>query len=287
MSDGLSFTQSLDRLKESFLWAAAQGNNVQDIEALLEIGADVNWRGPEGDTPLLAACRRGHTEALRLLIAHGADVNAIGKDCQAGVHISAKRGDLDCLSTLLDSHASTAVRNKDGQTAIEIAASKGHEEIYNRLISNRPSISSTLSTPILSLPLPSSMSSTARGSAPNLRSEVDTARQQSVRPALPGIPRAQITAGAAAIISSAGNSGNASMAANIFPNNIISSTPRGQIGHASRSQSPDVHSRANSYNNSSAEDEAMSTMRKIIELEQKDRKAVESKVLYYRIRVLD
>jgi ankyrin repeat protein len=56
-----SFNQSLDRLKESFLWAAAQGGNTEDCESLLEIGADVNWKHTDGDTPLLAACRRGHT----------------------------------------------------------------------------------------------------------------------------------------------------------------------------------------------------------------------------------
>lgn len=43
-----SISQSLDRLKESFLLAAAQGGNEQDCESLLEIGADVNWKSSEG-----------------------------------------------------------------------------------------------------------------------------------------------------------------------------------------------------------------------------------------------
>ena len=51
----LAFTESLDRLKESFLFAAAQGGNTEDCESLLEIGADTEWRNPEGDTPLLVS----------------------------------------------------------------------------------------------------------------------------------------------------------------------------------------------------------------------------------------
>lgn len=44
MTDAASFSMSLDRLKESFLWAAAQGNNIQDCEALLEIGAGMVFK---------------------------------------------------------------------------------------------------------------------------------------------------------------------------------------------------------------------------------------------------
>ena len=48
----------LDRMKESFLWAAAKGGREEEVESLLSIGADVNWRnGEEGETPLIAACR--------------------------------------------------------------------------------------------------------------------------------------------------------------------------------------------------------------------------------------
>ncbi len=55
----MSFSSALDKLKESFLVAAAQGGSSQDCESLLEMGANINWKGQEGDTPILAACRRG------------------------------------------------------------------------------------------------------------------------------------------------------------------------------------------------------------------------------------
>ncbi len=44
----MSFTSALDKLKESFLVAAAQGGSSQDCESLLEMGANINWKGAEG-----------------------------------------------------------------------------------------------------------------------------------------------------------------------------------------------------------------------------------------------
>ena len=55
----IPFTESLDRLKESFLFAAAQGGNTEDCESLLEIGANPDWTNPEGDTPLLVGTGPG------------------------------------------------------------------------------------------------------------------------------------------------------------------------------------------------------------------------------------
>lgn len=47
-------------------------------EALITAGADVNVKGPDGNTPLLSAVGWGNTAVVRVLLAHGADVNARG-----------------------------------------------------------------------------------------------------------------------------------------------------------------------------------------------------------------
>ncbi|CAN0415143.1 unnamed protein product, partial [Ascophyllum nodosum] len=62
-SEGADVISQLNRFKESFLWAAAKGGRVEECESLVKIGADVNWQSPQGDTPLLAACRNGHSPA--------------------------------------------------------------------------------------------------------------------------------------------------------------------------------------------------------------------------------
>lgn len=150
------FMESMDRLKESFLFAAAQGGNTEDCESLLEIGANIEWRNPEGDTPLLvrnyrgmdvfcrimillyfvlpqAAARRGHCDTIQSLLVHGANVNAIGKDSLSALHVCCLRGDCKALNVLLQSRPSLTLRTKDGKTALEIAETKGFEDVCARL----------------------------------------------------------------------------------------------------------------------------------------------------------
>ena len=132
-ADGRVFTQGLDRLKESFLFAAAQGGNAADVQSLLEIGADIDWKGQGGDTPLLAACRRGHCETMALLAEHGSDVNSVGSDGMTCLHIAARRGDIASVNVLLEGSASLHMKDRDGKTALEVAKAKGHDDICKRL----------------------------------------------------------------------------------------------------------------------------------------------------------
>jgi len=131
------FSNSIDRLKESFLLATAQGGNAEDCEALLSIGADVNWRGQDSETPLLAACKRGHKDAMSMLLAYGADSNARGADSMTPLHIASRRGDCATVNMLLHAGVNVNVRTTDGKTAFDIARSKGFEDVCQCLISHR------------------------------------------------------------------------------------------------------------------------------------------------------
>ena len=101
---------SLDRLKESFLYAAAQGGNTEDCVSLIEIGAEINFKSPDGDTPLLAATRRGHTDTIEALVVYGADVNIAGADSYAPVHIAAQKGDMKIIDIFLSANANITIR---------------------------------------------------------------------------------------------------------------------------------------------------------------------------------
>ena len=127
------FASSLDRMKESFLLAAAQGGNLQDCDSLIELGADINWKGDGGDTPLLAACRRGHSETVSLLLAHGADCNSRSNDSSTALHICVQRNDIATLNVILDSNISLNSKNKDGFTALDIADRNQNQIIRDRL----------------------------------------------------------------------------------------------------------------------------------------------------------
>lgn len=103
---------------------------------------DVNWKNSGGDTPLLAACRRGHSDTVSILIVHGADTNIISsKDGMAPLHICTRRGDNVSLDLLLAANTNTTLKSRDGHTALDIAKTKGYEDVYSRLMRQRRSIS--------------------------------------------------------------------------------------------------------------------------------------------------
>jgi hypothetical protein len=134
-------------MKESLLWAAAQGGNAQDCESLIDLGADIDWKNTNGDTALLAACRRGHTETISLLLKSGANCNISDNDLFTPLHLCTRRGDYASVSVLIDANSNMTARTKDGQTAMDIAKAKGHNDIQLLLMNKRslrPTSSSSL-----------------------------------------------------------------------------------------------------------------------------------------------
>ena len=61
------------------LFTAIRNADAQAVRKLLDNGADVNARDPEGNTPLILASFYASPECLELLIKKGADVNSVNK----------------------------------------------------------------------------------------------------------------------------------------------------------------------------------------------------------------
>ncbi len=80
-------------------WAAKKGLN-NDVQWLLDNGADANIINNDGDTPLILAIKEGHTSIASLLIKHGADVD---------------------------------IRNNNGKTAMQVAQENGHTNVVNTI----------------------------------------------------------------------------------------------------------------------------------------------------------
>jgi len=122
----MDITHHLDRLKESFLWAAAKGGRFQECQSLLSMGADVNWVNNQDNctTPILEACRNGHGEVVQLLLAHGADTGAKTKEGNNLLHLAAGRNDGDMCSVFSGSKCSLTELNGQDKTPIDVAVGK-------------------------------------------------------------------------------------------------------------------------------------------------------------------
>ena len=62
------------------LLLAAGGGRLNAVRYLLDEGADVNLRGPHGNTALAEATYYGHESIVKELVMRGADVNSISID---------------------------------------------------------------------------------------------------------------------------------------------------------------------------------------------------------------
>ncbi|MGB6064639.1 MAG: ankyrin repeat domain-containing protein [Desulfomonilaceae bacterium] len=84
-------------------WALMEAicrNDLNQVQKVLDLGANVNSRDDRGETALMVACFEGHAEIVGLLLKRGADVNA---------------------------------KTKYGYTALQAASANGHTEIVDLL----------------------------------------------------------------------------------------------------------------------------------------------------------
>lgn len=124
----------IDRLKESFLCAAARGGRIQECASLLEFGAEIEWHENNEDTPLLAAVRNGHQDCAALLLAHGASPDHRDRDGNTVIHLAAARGD-ESMASLFSPNAYelSLSTNNDGMTAIDVAVERGSNSFAEHL----------------------------------------------------------------------------------------------------------------------------------------------------------
>ena len=127
-----------------FLLACSYSGYEEVVSLLILRGADVNFRGKGGKTPLMWAAGNSY-ESTNLLIENGADVKAKADDgmtafIQATLGVQSKRVTTRVMDLLLENganiNATTTGKNISGWTALLFATVNGDEELVDYLLRN-------------------------------------------------------------------------------------------------------------------------------------------------------
>jgi ankyrin repeat protein len=101
--------------------------------SLIEGGADVSRRTPNGTSPLNRAAGKGLKDIVELLIARGADVNAGSYWDWTPLHGAAEKGYKDIVELLIAKDANVNARDGGGRTPLWYSQNEGHTEIVELL----------------------------------------------------------------------------------------------------------------------------------------------------------
>lgn len=128
------------------MWACSR-KNIEVVQQLLKLGADVNSVDIKGRTALLEAIENNHEPAVRALVeTPGLEINTVYPAQLDGtaLMLAAKLGYVDIVRVLLR-HPAINVNHQDndGATALARATNAGHEDIVEELLA-RPEIQTNL-----------------------------------------------------------------------------------------------------------------------------------------------
>ena len=118
------------------LHIATRDRNVEDVETLLMLGADVNAKNKNQITPLHFAADKGYLEIVKLLLQNGADVNAKNNNQYTPLHHAADKGHSKIAELLIQSGADVHAKSSYQSTPLHYAARNGYLEVVEVLLNH-------------------------------------------------------------------------------------------------------------------------------------------------------
>ena len=114
--------ETVEKLSDRLLIACEDGDE-RLVRELVGKGAHVDYLSPEGDTPLMAACRSGHTDTVRFLVQDKrVDLDmqgtGVGENWTALMY-AGFYGHANIVGYLVEMGANYTIRDADGQTGLE------------------------------------------------------------------------------------------------------------------------------------------------------------------------
>ena len=98
-----------------------KGEHPEKIQALLELGADVNVRDYKGKTALHRAATAGFLGSMEVLLANGADINAADDQGDTPLSDAVRAGRVEAVVLLLERGADAGAENKRGVSVVSLA----------------------------------------------------------------------------------------------------------------------------------------------------------------------
>ena len=98
-----------------------KGEHPEKIQALLELGADVNVRDYKGKTALHRAATAGFLASMEVLLANGADIDATDEKGETPLFDAVRAGRVEAVALLLERGAEPTVENKRGTSVLSTA----------------------------------------------------------------------------------------------------------------------------------------------------------------------
>ena len=125
--------KSTDDLNKELIKSAKLGNT-NDINRLLDSGANVDATDINGQTALIAAVINRHLEAIETLIKNHADLNKQDNNGMTALMAAAFNGHSEAIETLIENRADTSKQDNNGVTALMYAVEAGHTAAIETLI---------------------------------------------------------------------------------------------------------------------------------------------------------
>jgi hypothetical protein len=115
--------------------AAVASGITENVRALVEQGANLNERSPNGSLPLIEAARLRNLDILRLLIVSGAELDEVESDLdRTAFHVACGLIDSTlCVELLVRAGCDISMQTEDGETGMQIAQRERNRALVEKL----------------------------------------------------------------------------------------------------------------------------------------------------------